>query len=332
MPVLTYILDTILADWVSDKNFYNNFTGFYKHKKSVNESYDMTIESFKDLFFFYIKQEEALYGIELQYNDTEILLKELIAYYSEEVEKKFIPFDNVEQYIRQNWNIATSLALGFETRITEFYNNFYIKTQFKQNILSVIKNIWIEKPSLGDAKFQYFDTFMNYVQKHMPEKRDELVSIQGLEQNFLFTLAMSTESLNQIGKHIYPNQICALIDRRYHDARKETQEPTLHKLEMEIDCHISNAQYHFDRVNKELNKINQEKIMTPEQVFQERKYIDGVNAKELTDEDIYNVINDVEKEIERLNKMKTKPKKVEAKIKAFEEQLKKLVEFVDSRD
>lgn len=65
--------------------------------------------------------------------------------------------------------------------------------------------------------------------------------------------------------------------------------------------------------------------------FEQTVLVNGGRASTQTDEQLYAALNAIDNEIERLNKHKTKPKKLEAKIANLEQQAKGLKEYIDDR-
>lgn len=59
--------------------------------------------------------------------------------------------------------------------------------------------------------------------------------------------------------------------------------------------------------------------------------INGHDVSKLSNADIYAAIEAEEARIEKLKQIKTQPKRLKAEIEAAEAQLKKLVEFLDSK-
>lgn len=62
-----------------------------------------------------------------------------------------------------------------------------------------------------------------------------------------------------------------------------------------------------------------------------KTFIRGVEAKDLSDDQIFNEIRRIEKDIEELDKVKSKPKKLAAKIEEMHKSIKELTEYVDGR-
>lgn len=63
-----------------------------------------------------------------------------------------------------------------------------------------------------------------------------------------------------------------------------------------------------------------------------RTFIQGVDAANMTDDDIFKKIREIEQQIADLDAINAKPKKLVARIEALQEDVKKLVEYVDSRE
>lgn len=63
-----------------------------------------------------------------------------------------------------------------------------------------------------------------------------------------------------------------------------------------------------------------------------RVLIQGQDASEMSDEQIFTLIGKLEQQIDKLGAIKAKPKKLEVAIAALQDDIKKLVDYVDSRD
>lgn len=100
----------------------------------------------------------------------------------------------------------------------------------------------------------------------------------------------------------------------------------------QIDAHISTAQGHFDKVEAELLKAL---IMSNKAAIIEvttKTLINGVDIKEYSDAQIYQLIADQEAEIARLEAIKTKPKKLVAEIEKRQAGIAALVAYLDSKE
>ena len=60
-------------------------------------------------------------------------------------------------------------------------------------------------------------------------------------------------------------------------------------------------------------------------------FIFGTDASTMSDDQIVDRIFDIERQIETLQSVKNKPKKLVAKLNAMQDDIKALVEYVDSR-
>lgn len=65
--------------------------------------------------------------------------------------------------------------------------------------------------------------------------------------------------------------------------------------------------------------------------FETRHYVNGVEAKNMNDEDLIYAIKDVEDDIEKLKTVKTQSKAIDKKIASLTEQLTSIVNILDSR-
>lgn len=80
------------------------------------------------------------------------------------------------------------------------------------------------------------------------------------------------------------------------------------------------------------NEPKQENTMNPENIIKTKVYVSGNDASDLTDDQLFAQVATVEKEIERLDAIKTKPKKLEVRIAEMKSQLDELIKYIDSRD
>lgn len=60
--------------------------------------------------------------------------------------------------------------------------------------------------------------------------------------------------------------------------------------------------------------------------------INGADASKLSDGQIFDLIGSIEGQIDRLSKIKAQPKKLVARIKELQDDIQKLVEYVDNRE
>ncbi len=72
--------------------------------------------------------------------------------------------------------------------------------------------------------------------------------------------------------------------------------------------------------------------MSHQKIIETKTYVNGADAANMTDEQIFSAIANVEAEINHLNGVQNKPQKLEAKIAAMQEDIKALVAFVDGRN
>lgn len=79
-----------------------------------------------------------------------------------------------------------------------------------------------------------------------------------------------------------------------------------------------------------IHKPNEEPTMTAPTI-ETKTFIQGEDAATLTDTQIFSKIAKLEAEIEKLDKIQNKPKKLVAVIEKLKEDINKLVEFVDAR-
>lgn len=121
------------------------------------------------------------------------------------------------------------------------------------------------------------------------------------------------------------------------------QNQTPDELKTEIDGHINRAQAHlskFEVISTELPELpsttpEKEPIMDAKTTIIEvttKTLVNGKDVKEMPDAEIYQLIADQEAEIERLNAIKAKPKKLVAEIEKRQGGIAALVAYLDSKE
>lgn len=84
------------------------------------------------------------------------------------------------------------------------------------------------------------------------------------------------------------------------------------------------------RADKQATKINEETIMNNANI-ETKVFIQGKDASGLSDNQIFQAIAKLEVEMASLEKIKNKPKKLQAVLEAMQADIEKLVEYVDAR-
>lgn len=105
-------------------------------------------------------------------------------------------------------------------------------------------------------------------------------------------------------------------------------EPTTSPVE--IAEHIDSAISHLTRVSNSLKEI----LMNKTEIIkiETKTFVNGVDISTLEDSAIYNLIANQESEIEQLDKIKTKPKKLVAEIEKRKAGIDALVAYLDSKE
>lgn len=75
---------------------------------------------------------------------------------------------------------------------------------------------------------------------------------------------------------------------------------------------------------KEIKKMSTLQLKT-------RTLLNGANADSMHDDELFDLISNTEREIKRMEEIENKPKKLEAKIAERRDEIKKLVNFIDTR-
>ncbi len=100
---------------------------------------------------------------------------------------------------------------------------------------------------------------------------------------------------------------------------------------------FKNDEYIIDTVSYPINPqtfnetLNKETIMNPAKIIETKIFIFDDDANTFTDDQIFSKISDVEYQIEKMEKIKEKPKKLTAKIKKMKEAIVELITYVDER-
>jgi len=87
-------------------------------------------------------------------------------------------------------------------------------------------------------------------------------------------------------------------------------------------------------LNPKDNPVKEQDMSTANSVvaIETKTFVYGQEASTLTDDQIFGYIAKIEKEIDDLDKIKRKPKKLQAKIDQMKSDIDKLTEFVDNRE
>lgn len=86
-----------------------------------------------------------------------------------------------------------------------------------------------------------------------------------------------------------------------------------------------------DLLTKTQPEIKEQTMNANAPTIETKTFIAGVEAKDLSDDDIFKKIAQLEQLAESLSKIQNKPKKLAAKIDGIHADIKKLVEYVDGR-
>lgn len=109
-----------------------------------------------------------------------------------------------------------------------------------------------------------------------------------------------------------------------------TVEVPRERLQQEVADHLTQAANHFQNLSNNLKEIimNKTDIIT----IETKTYVNGVDISTLDDGTVYNLIAAQESEIEALEKIKTKPKKLIAEIEKRKAGIAALVAYLDSKE
>lgn len=108
----------------------------------------------------------------------------------------------------------------------------------------------------------------------------------------------------------------------------------LNELPREISEHINSAAGHFDRIATALESIQQEKHtmnINPNIAIETKTVIFGLDAANMTDQQLIDAIKRVEGDISKLKEVKTKSKKIASNIAELESNLDAIVAVLDAR-
>lgn len=109
-----------------------------------------------------------------------------------------------------------------------------------------------------------------------------------------------------------------------------TVEVPLHQLQQEVADHLTQAANTFSNLANNLKEIimNKTEIIT----IETKTLINGVDITTFKDSEIYSLIAAQEAEIDTLDKIKTKPKKLVAEIEKRKAGIEALVAYLDSKE
>lgn len=100
-----------------------------------------------------------------------------------------------------------------------------------------------------------------------------------------------------------------------------------------INQHLDNAKESFNKVHNDLKQVGETTMaMKPQDVIETQVNVFGENAANMTDDQCFDAIAKVEKEIDRLTNVTSKSTKLKARVQEMKNQLQALVDYVDNRD
>jgi len=137
--------------------------------------------------------------------------------------------------------------------------------------------------------------------------------------------ALSAEFAHRIAEY-YSEEVtggCATWDRE----KERYVDKSIEELQDEIVDHMSNALDSFKQVQE---KVAMSDSIKPAKV-ESHVFVDGIKGSDLTDDQIFAKIASHEAEIERLSKIKTRPKKLLDRITEIEDGISAMVDYVDNR-
>lgn len=104
-----------------------------------------------------------------------------------------------------------------------------------------------------------------------------------------------------------------------------------YRIKAEIDAHVDRANEHFQRVEDALNPTKETTVSKPIEITT-KTLINGADITGMSDAEIFSLISNQEAEIEALEKIKTKPKKLVAEIAKRQAGIAALVAYLDSKE
>lgn len=128
--------------------------------------------------------------------------------------------------------------------------------------------------------------------------------------------------------------IIDLVYHYYHDElfgcdyNEEEEDKKPEEILQEINEHLESAAEHFAKV---ANNLKPEEEYDMANLIETKTFIRGEDAINLTDNQIFDAIADIEKEIKKLREVGTASKKLDARIAELEASCKALAEYVDGR-
>lgn len=111
------------------------------------------------------------------------------------------------------------------------------------------------------------------------------------------------------------------------------EDPYSENLKEEISTLSPSAVEHFKKVSDELFAINSttETDMSTQPLYEQRHYLKGVDMNTLSDDEVIAKISEIEDEIKRLSKIKTKSTKITEQLKTLDKALEDVVTVLDAR-
>lgn len=157
-------------------------------------------------------------------------------------------------------------------------------------------------------------------------------SFNGARKGYSWTMEewAKLQALYREGKDL--NQICYEMERPAGGVLPKLINLGLVKQEAETGD-IYRVQQPNNQEVKHETQPEQETQMSNTKVIEVKAVttIYGVDASTKSDDEIFSLISKLEKEVETLAQIKNKPKKLDKKIEDINEDIKKLVDYVDSR-
>ncbi len=293
---------------INEREFYKAFTKILIRAK-INEYTYMYIRN-----EWYILAKEILYKnstILYNYNNKikNEIFKMCVSYYSEEVFKQNVHKDQIENFIDNKYKfiiLGSKLRVIFLLHIGKSGNTYTRNKYYK--IKYIKENSYMFKNDENIINEFPIKNLNNYLWKEitidqLPEKE-----LDYYEHNPDKNIPSDLRSMI-LNKNIYLNNInfSSKIDKASDD--------------------ISNLIMNQFKQETQIK----ETTMNPQTIIETKVFIFGGDAINLSDDQIFDRISEIEHQISKLEAIKEKPKKLSTKIKKMKEAIAELITYVDER-
>lgn len=160
------------------------------------------------------------------------------------------------------------------------------------------------------------------------------------ELQYYNTSVGNLKNLENSGKKWEEGELASLLDNYHlglslHDIcvrHKRPRSGVLNKLcELRVLRYVStNYQYVIVQLPNNVKQTEKEIIMSTENI-ETKVFIQGKDASEMTDAQIFSLIAKLEAEQDKLSQIKNKPKKLVLAVEKLGQDIQRLVEYVDAR-